>query len=182
MYGVDDHQPRTARTDRSIRPIGVAVMAAGIIAAAPSPAASSARWDVLIEPDLGTKVEVPTDIFSVPYGSPGKGIGRQFRTKDGRAILSVYSLDNRYARNTPTTYLRKNLKVTESAMDYIRVTETFFAISGVHEGSIWYSRCNFSRTRGGAVHCFDLKYPSNEKRAWDPIVTRISLSLRPLER
>jgi hypothetical protein len=27
-----------------------------------------------------------------------------------------------------------------------------------------------------------LVYPQAEKRAWDPVVTRISLSLRPLER
>jgi hypothetical protein len=42
---------------------------------------------------------------------------------------------------------------------------------------IYYSRCNFG---GAAIHCFDLAYPQAEKRAWDAIVTRISLSLRPL--
>jgi hypothetical protein len=49
-------------------------------------------------------------------------------------------------------------------------------------GSIYYSRCNSSEGRAGAVHCFDLVYPQEEERAWDPVVTRISLSLRPLER
>jgi hypothetical protein len=29
------------------------------------------------------------------------------------------------------------------------------------------------------IHCIDLQYPRREKRAWDAIVTRISLSLRP---
>jgi hypothetical protein len=47
------------------------------------------------------------------------------------------------------------------------------------EGLIYYSRCNFSRA--GAMHCFDLVYPKEEERAWDAVVTRISLSLRPLE-
>ena len=28
---------------------------------------------------------------------------------------------------------------------------------------------------------FDLVYPQQEKRSWDAVVTRISLSLRPLE-
>jgi hypothetical protein len=34
----------------------------------------------------------------------------------------------------------------------------------------------------GMTHCFDLVYPQEEKREWDPVVTRISLSLRPNER
>jgi hypothetical protein len=46
---------------------------------------------------------------------------------------------------------------------------------------ILYSRCNFSGGARGVIHCFDLKYPQEEKRAWDAVVTRISLSLRPLE-
>jgi hypothetical protein len=51
----------------------------------------------------------------------------------------------------------------------------------VRQGVVYYSRCNFSSEMGGAVHCFDLVYPQREQRAWDPIVTRISRSLRPLE-
>ena len=41
---------------------------------------------------------------------------------------------------------------------------------------IYYSRCNFSAPRGASIHCFDLVYPQREKRAWDAMVTRISLS------
>ena len=67
-------------------------------------------------------------------------------------------------------------------MDYVRVTRSFVAGAAVHEGTIYYSRCNFSRKSGGTIHCFDLKYPASEKRAWDKIVTRMSLSLGPLER
>jgi hypothetical protein len=62
------------------------------------------------------------------------------------------------------------------------VTRSFFAISAVYEGVIYYSRCNFSRRSEDTIHCFDLKYPASEKRAWDDIVTRISRSLEPLER
>ena len=48
------------------------------------------------------------------------------------------------------------------------------------DGVILYSCCNFSRARR-AIHCFDLVYPQEEKRFWDAVVTRINLSLRPLE-
>jgi hypothetical protein len=39
---------------------------------------------------------------------------------------------------------------------------------------VWYDRCNFSK---GLVHCVLINYPAREERAWDDIVTRISLSL-----
>jgi hypothetical protein len=82
--------------------------------------------------------------------------------------------------DTPASYLRTNLR--QQILDYERVTRFFFAISMEWDGTVYYSRCNFSRSAGGSTHCFDLVYPQEEKRAWDPVVARISLSLRPLER
>ncbi len=73
------------------------------------------------------------------------------------------------------------MRVGRSALDYERVTRSFFAISSTRQGLIFYSRCNFSTDAGGAIHCLDLVYPQAEKLAWDGVVTRISRSLRPLE-
>ena len=66
-------------------------------------------------------------------------------------------------------------------MTYERITRDFFAVSGVRENMIFYSRCNVSAT-GGTLHCFDLQFPATERPAWDAIVTRMSRSLRPLNR
>ncbi len=112
--------------------------------------------------------------------SNGKGIGQRFKRADGRADLSVYSLPNE-AGETPATYLRHNLRMDRSVLDYTRIARSFFAISSEREGVILYSRCNFSKRGRGAIHCFDLVYPQEAKRSWDAVVTRISLSLRPLE-
>jgi hypothetical protein len=43
---------------------------------------------------------------------------------------------------------------------------------------IFYSRCNFSDGSEGRIHCIFISYPKREKRMWDDIVTRMSLSLR----
>jgi hypothetical protein len=83
-----------------------------------------------------------------------------------------------YSDSNPL-YLRKNLRMPKSAIQYRRVTPSFFAISSEQEGMIYYSRCNLPR--GASIHCFDLVYPQREKRAWDFIVTRNSVSLRPLQ-
>jgi hypothetical protein len=144
------------------------------------PAGSTTGWDRFVEPQLGTSIDYPIGIFSVDEGVAPRGIGRQFRSKDGHAVLAVYSQNNE--GDSPARYMERNFKVPRQTIDYKKVTSTFFAISAIHAGEIYYSRCNFSRRPGEAIHCFDLRYPAREKRAWDPIVTRISLSLRPLDK
>ena len=139
---------------------------------------SAIEWATFSEERFGTRVQYPVDVFTHAEGQSERGHGRQFRTTDGRATLAIYSLPNE-TRDTPASFLRKNLRTPRSTLHYRRVTPAFFAISRVHEGTIFYSRCNFSV---GAAHCFDLQYPEREKRAWDAVVTRISLSLRPLQR
>jgi hypothetical protein len=139
---------------------------------------SSLDWRTFEVPDFGTRVEYPARIFA-PSGKTRRGVGQRFKSPDGRAILAVYAIDNE-AGDTPRSYLRKYPH--QSRLGYERVTRSFFAISKEGGGLIYYSRCNVSRSAKAAFHCFDLIYPQEEKRVWDPVVTRISLSLRPLER
>jgi len=142
-------------------------------------APSDQDWKEFLVPYFGTRVEYPSGIFSVSQGKPEVGTGERLSTADNRASLTIYARTND-AGQTPASYLRQNLRMSESIVQYRRVTPSFFAISAEREGKIYYSRCNFSELRGGTIHCFDLVYPQSEKRAWDAIVTRISLSLRPL--
>jgi hypothetical protein len=138
-----------------------------------------AGWRSFGLPHSRTSLDYPAGIFS-PAGASEKGFGERFQSHDQGATLSVYA-QPRKAGETPASYLQNNLQIPPSAIEYKRVTRTFFAISMEREGTIYYSRCNFSVGALGALHCFDLAYPRREKRAWDAIVTRISLSLRPLE-
>jgi hypothetical protein len=138
------------------------------------------QWTVFVELQYGTRLDVPSAVFATPDGPANRGVGRQFKTPDGRASLAVYSQRND-AGDTPASYLRKNLMSPRAALDYERVTPAFFAVSAVMGDSIYYSRCNFSYNAGRAIHCFDLKYPAQEKQSWDVIVTRMSRSLRPLQ-
>jgi hypothetical protein len=141
--------------------------------------AASLDWQTFQVPEYGTHAEYPAAIFA-PVGKAEKGVGRRFERKDGRAVLSIYARENE-DDDTPASYLRKNLRQPTAMLDYERVSRSFFAISMERDGTIFYSRCNFSARRS-TIHCFDLVYPQSEKTAWDPVVTRISLSLRPLER
>jgi len=142
-------------------------------------APSDPDWREFVVPDFGTRVEYPAGIFSVSDGKSEVGTGERLSTEDQRASLTIYARVNE-AGETPASYLRKNLRMPNSVIQYRRVTPSFFAISTERQGMIYYSRCNFNALRRAAIHCLDLVYPRSEKRAWDAIVTRISLSLRPL--
>jgi hypothetical protein len=136
--------------------------------------AADPGWRSYFDADTATNVQFPAGIFTVADGIPESGTGRRFKTSDGRATFSIYALPNE-ARESPADYLADKLKIPRAALTYQRLTKKFFAISGVHEGNIYYSRCNFA----ARIHCIYVAYPDAEKRAWDPVVTRISLSLRP---
>jgi hypothetical protein len=140
----------------------------------------SLDWQTFHVQEFGTTVAYPASIFSERAGKAEKGTGQRFTSADGRSSLTIYAVENADG-HTPASYLRKNLRMPRSAIDYKRVTPSFFAISVERQGTVLYSRCNFASRHGGAVHCIDLVYPQDRARAWDAIVTRISLSLRPLE-
>jgi hypothetical protein len=135
-------------------------------------AASDRAWTNFAN-DLGTSVQYPRYVFQV-----GKGNGRErlFTTADGRAQLRIYAIRNERGES-PTRYLKRMFVKGRDRLTYDRVASNFFAISAPDRGRVLYRRCNFSNA--GIIHCIDLRYPAREKRAWDAVVTRISLSLRP---
>jgi hypothetical protein len=124
----------------------------------------------------GTTVAFPANLFPVREGTPPIGNGRRFRTADGRADVSIYTLPNE-EHQTPRAYLSRHLKSDFKNLDYNRVGDRFFAVSGIVRGKTFYSRCNFEGRRG-VMHCLYMDYPARETRAWDGVVTRMSLSLR----
>ena len=97
-------------------------------------------------------------------------------TPEGRARLHVFTVRNERGES-PAQFLARVFPRDRGRLTYERVARGFFAVSQPAEGArILYRRCNFA---GALIHCVDLQYPLAEKRAWDGIVTRISLSLRP---
>lgn len=133
-------------------------------------------WAVFTD-RAGTRVDYPSNIFTVELGPARRGAGVELGSADGRARLMVYVEPNA-ENHSPARFVRSNLRVPASAIDYRRITDRFFAVSGVADDDIFYSRCNFPARAAGPMHCIYIAYPRSEERAWDAIVTRISLSLR----
>src|SRR5215207_969999 len=148
-------------------------LVAQVLALAASTSIASAQpvtWTTYTIPDTGTAVDFPSSVFSEEAGRPD-GYGRRFQTSDGRASITIQATPN-VANDSPAAFLAK--KNPPPRIQYKRVTPRFFAVSSYRGDKVWYNRCNFSR---GVVHCVLINYPAREERAWDDIVTRISLSL-----
>ena len=141
----------------------------------PAVAQSDLQWTVF-KNDRNTTVQYPRGMF--PREDNESGVtppGHVFTTQDGRARLHIFTYRN--DRNeTPGHHLSRVFPHNRRVLNYDRVTGKFFAVSENRADRILYRRCNFV---DGLIHCIDLDYPRREERAWDTIVTRISLSLRP---
>ena len=164
------------------RSIAGMLLAAAATLVAPSHAApADPGWRAFSDPSSGTRVDYPANIFSVEEGAfetaPEMAPGQRFGTADGRAHFVVFTMKAEKS-GSPAAFVARNLQVPRAALDYHRVSSKFFAISGIREGEIYYVRCNTGSDRS-LLHCIYLIYPVAEKRAWDPIVTRISRTLRP---
>ncbi len=129
------------------------------------------RWQTYRIPETGTSVDIPSSIFSEQAGRPPQGDGQRFLSGDGRAELIVQAAAIGPDVN-PAEFLAR--QHPPQHIQYKRMTSRFFAVSGYKGDKVWYDRCNFAK---GVVHCVLINYPAQEERAWDGIVTRISLSL-----
>ena len=121
---------------------------------------------------VGTRVDYPAAIFSQTLTSAENGL--TLARLDGRARLRVFTVENERG-DIPRSFLRREFPFDRATLSYDRVTPRFFAVSARRQGHIVYTRCNFSQH----IHCIELGYPISEKRAFDPVTTKISRSLRP---
>lgn len=133
--------------------------------------AAPVEWRRYTLPEAGLSVDVPVTIFEEDAGATQGTAGRQLRTRDRRADLTIKSVPNP-GNDSPAVFLQKMRPPAH--IQYRRVTSSFFAVSSIRDGRTWYNRCNRS---GGFMNCVLINYPASEDRQWDDVVTRISLSL-----
>lgn len=155
--------------------IGLCLSLLGLLPLPPSAAAQPAAQWTTYRNASGTSVPFPADLFTV-RGGEGTPRGEVFTSADGRARLHIFALANE-RNESPAQFIRRVIVDDRRKLTYERVTRDFFVFSAPENDRILYRRCNFARDR--MIHCVDLRYPRVEKRAFDGIVTRMSLSLRP---
>lgn len=153
---------------------GLALTFAIGICASINVAAAKEQWATYMNPRFGTIADYPASIFTVRDPPPENGDGQSFRSSDGRAQLLIYGARNA-ENDTPQSYLAK---LADEGVSYRRTTARTYVISGTRKDQLFYERCNFQEGKNDIINCFTVTYPAAEKVVWDPIVTRLSKSLR----
>ena len=97
---------------------------------------------------FGAAVDYPASIFTVPAPPPPRGTGRSLVSEDGSARFMMYAERND-SHLTPEKYILRNLAGPQSQLEYRRVSDRFFAVSGTTSNDIFYSRCNFPEGAAG---------------------------------
>jgi len=147
--------------------------AAALAVLLPLCASAHAEWASFSDA-RGTSVGYPREVFSLA-GPSGEPPGPTLQSSDGRARLHVFTLANE-RRASPAEFIARAVTDKRERLSYKRVTRRFMVFSAAEGELILYRRCNFV---GGSIHCFDVRYPRGDKRAWDGPVTRMSFSLSP---
>src|SRR5262245_10931863 len=98
------------------------------------------QWQVFSNTE-GTTVDYPAGIFAAAGAPVPRGDGRELRSSDERARFMVY-VENNAEHYSPARFLRTQIRTSRSQLDYQRVTDRFFAVSGISGEQIFYSRCN----------------------------------------
>lgn len=127
-------------------------------------------------------------MFKVDAGDPtaalkdrtDKRTGQIFRSRDGKAFLQTAVFAN-FERVSPAQY---KVKVTRSyagaRIEYERLADTFFVISGVRGKEVFYERVTFSCS-GRLINAWAMTYPQAEGALYDRIVEEVARSFRPAE-
>jgi hypothetical protein len=142
------------------------------------PFAADAReaWATYRNTRFGTSIEYPARFR--PGRPPDNNDGLGFAASD-RATLSVWGSLNVEEHDIAglETFLREGVEASER-ITYRAAGNNWLVLSGTRGGRLFYRRYLFSH-RNEIVNAFEISYPEALKAAYDPIVTRISKSLRP---
>ena len=104
--------------------------------------------------------------------------GRVWASPDGSAKLLAGGLSNDDGlslREYRDLVLRESYPGAE--VDYAPMRDTWFVLSGVHDGTMFYERVTFT-CGGRVINSWALLYPQAERRRYDRVVEQVAQSYR----
>ncbi|MBS0482131.1 MAG: hypothetical protein JSR96_08230 [Proteobacteria bacterium] len=134
-------------------------------------------WELYQNPRFGTQAEFPADLFGTAIKSEN-GDGARW-TASGGASLRIFGFWNTL-KQRPAAYeafLHEAAPQRYAGVTFRTVRQNLMILSGTDHGTVFYERYAFGDS-SGAVHALVLEYPATARMTFDPLVTRISSSLR----
>jgi hypothetical protein len=127
-------------------------------------------------PLYGFSISYPTAEFAPQ--EPLADEGRVWASPDGSAKLLAGGLSNDDGlslREYRDLVLRESYPGAE--VDYAPIRDTWFVLSGVHDGTMFYERVTFT-CGGRVINSWALLYPQAERRRYDRVVEQVAQSYR----
>lgn len=145
------------------------------LALLPDGARAQERWATYRNDRFGTTIDYPARFR--PGRPPDNNDGLSFTAPDG-ATLSVWGSLNVMEHDVASleAFLRENAEKGET-ITYRAAGKNWLVLSGTRDGRVFYKRHLFS-AGNEIVNAFEISYPAALAAAYDPIVARISKSLR----
>jgi hypothetical protein len=125
----------------------------------------------------GFSLAYPAGTFA-PQQQPADSEGRVFVSRDGNARLLAGALSNPdrlNLRDYRSLVLQQSYPGAD--IDYAPVGPTWFVLSGVRDGVMFYERVTFT-CGGRLLNSWAMLYPAAERRLYDGIVEQVARSYR----
>jgi hypothetical protein len=148
----------------------------GALLALTAAARGETAWHTYANDRYGVIIDYP-DFFH-PLPPPDNDDGRAFDSADGGHFTvsgSLNALD--FTLATYQDFIVKN-RTDGAAITYQAHGSNWFVVSGTQGDKLFYERHLMSH-RGEVLNNFVISYPAALKQTYDPVVTRMSRSLRP---
>ncbi len=148
-----------------------------VILAQSGPVSAGAdKWVSYTNARFGTQAVYPADLFS-PGQPPANGAGLTFTARDGASITIQGTFNS--TGDSLGSYKREYYsKDYYPGVTYQKSGKTWFVISGIRGGSIYYEKVIFS-CRGDIVNMLSIVYPKTRKNFYASIVERVENSFKP---
>jgi hypothetical protein len=152
----------------------------------PAHALEAKRWITYRSESAGFAFEYPPDVFAVVAGDPTEALrgrtearaGRIFTTADGRASLQIATVPN--LDKASVGQLRDRAVAAsykKARLDYNRVAESWYVVSGIQGASTFYERVHFS-CGGRRLDIWTVTYPSAEGKDFEPMIDEMARRFR----
>jgi hypothetical protein len=158
----------------------------GVVFSTAVDAVEAKRWITYRSDSAGLVFDYPADVFSVVGNDPTEAMkgrtddraGRTFSTADRRATLQIARVPN--LDKVSVSELR-NMAIAASykgaKLDYNRVAETWYVVSGTQGSSTFYERVQFS-CNGRRLQIWSVIYPSAEGKDFEPMIDEMARRFR----
>jgi len=145
-----------------------------LIAASFAPTAAGAEsWAVYQDETHGCRLKYASSIFTPDAIDQDKF--QRFAGPNERTYFRVKGLPNK--ENWTPAQIRAEYTKARGKADvvYERTRTDFLVLSGIRDSNIFYTKVALSKDNG-TICVLDISYPRKAKRAFDHVVTRMSLS------